>query len=407
MGIFKKKNKENVPQQETDKDSKGKKEKVLKQKKVKTDRKNKKFKPSQDALVSLDFGSGDIKGVYGRIQGNKIRVNKLFSVPVVGNWYRNGSIENLPEGMRALDRLFSENKITNKNVACTIESTNIVKREIIVPAISKEDMDSMLQYEMEQYLPIDTAEYVMQYVERDRFVEDGVEKLKLLVVMVPKSIVQGLQQFFQDANLIPYALDVHFNSMCKLIELNSGKINDDYVMDSTIAIINIGNTTTDILVIKEGQYQFNVILDFGYSVLRDVVSAELGISGQELMHKTDELLLRMFKEFDTEAEVAREIKEDVYDNINQYLIGTLSDKTETFVADIERSLKYYTMQGQDRSIEKIYIYGGGTSRFNLAEVMERELKIKTEPLQFMECVELPENVDLSPYWNAIGGLIRI
>lgn len=411
MSIFKKTNKDDGEQQPiNEKNSKIKKEKPVKQKsekKGKLDKQSKKLKPSQDPLVSLDFGTGDIKGIYGKVQGKKIKINKLFSTPVVGNWYKNGSVENSAEGQKALNALFQENKIGKKKVVCTIEGTNIVKREIIVPLLQKEDLDSMLKYEMGQYLPIDPAEYVMQYVERERLVEDGKEKIKLLVVMMPKTIVQGLQQFFSDADVTPYALDVHFNSMCKLIGFNGGKINNDSVVNSTIAIINIGNTTTDILVLKNGQYQFNVLLEFGFSVLRDTVANEIGLTGKVLFKKTDELLLKMFDEFNNSQPEEYQLTSDLYENINRYVISSLARKTEGFISDVDRSLKYYTMQDQDSQINKIYIYGGGASKFNLPQLMERELGIKTDTLRFMECIDYLGNDDLSPYWNAIGGLIRI
>ncbi|MDO4793126.1 MAG: pilus assembly protein PilM [Filifactor alocis] len=370
---------------------------------------NKTPKASSEALISLDFGSREIKGVYGKVQGDRIKVNKCFSTVVKENWYQNGSIEDVKEGQAVLREMFDANKLPSKNIVCTIDSTNIVKREIVIPKVSKEDIDSLLYYEMSQYLPIDPGEYVIQYLEIEDFVENEIEKLRLLVTVVPKSIVEGMLNFLKGMKLIPYALDVHSNSLKKLIEFNSGHINDEYVADKTIVLLDIGNKHSDIIVFKEGRFQFNNILEFGYADFKHIIFNGLALTGEELHKKTSQLVKEMLNQSYTDEGIEVEPGDDIYENINQYLIRSLYSKTEMFIGEIDRSLKYYTTQNAENHIDKIYLYGGSSLECDLSPLMQEKLEIPVAHMKFMGAVDWTnvQDKDVSQYWNALGALIRL
>lgn len=366
-------------------------------------------KASSEALVSLDFGSREIKGVYGRVQGDKIKVNKCFSTAVKEDWYQNGLIADVKQAQIVLREMFDANKLPSKNIVCTIDSTNIVKREIVIPKVSKEDIDSLLYYEMGQYLPIDPGEYVIQYLEIEDFVENEIEKLRLLVTVVPKSVVEGMLNFLKGMKLIPYALDVHSNSLKKLIEFNGGHINDEYVADKTIVLLDIGNKHTDIIVFKEGRFQFNNILEFGYADFKHIIFNGLALTGEELHKKTSQLVKEMLNQSYTDEGIEAEHGGDIYENITQYLIRSLYSKTEMFIGEIDRSLKYYTTQNAENHIDKIYLYGGSSLECDLSPLMQEKLEVPVAHMKFMSAVDWTnvQDKEISQYWNALGALIRL
>lgn len=366
-------------------------------------------KASLEALVSLDFGSREIKGVYGRVQGDKIKVNKCFSTAVKENWYQNGSIKNVKEAQILLREMFDINKLSSKNIICTIESTDIVKREIVIPKVSKEDIDSLLYYEMGQYLPVDPGECVIQYLEIEDFVENEIEKLRLLVTVMPKSIVEGMLNFLKEMKLVPYALDVHSNSLSKLIEFNGGHINDEDVSNKTIVLLDIGNKHTDIVVFKEGRFQFSNILEFGYADFKHIISNGLALTGEELHRKTSQLVKEMLNQSYTDEGIEVEHGGDIYENITQYLIRSLYSKTETFIGEVDRRLKYYTTQNMGNHIDKIYLYGGSSLECDLSPFMQEKLGVPVTHMKFMGAVDWTDvqDKDISRYWNALGALIRL
>ena len=395
--IKKKENKKNVLAEAENNNAAAK----VKKTQLAAGKKDKKKKPSSETLISLDFGTREIKGVYGKVQGKKLRISGFFTEPVNEEWYKNGSIRNEQAGLSALQRLLSSKGISTKNVVCTIEGTNIVKREMVVPKLSKEDMDALLQYEMGQYLPINPSEYIMQYIEMEHFIEDNVEKLRLLVIVIPKVAVEGILGLIHKAKLNPYALDVHFNSMRKLIGFNEGKINEDSVSDKTVALIDIGSSNTDIIVLKEGEFQFNVLLEVGYSDFEKTVGSELEIKGHELSSKTDELLKRLPEYSDIGIGEPQDK--------DGYLFRLLQSRMEAYISEIERSLKYYTTQASTNRVHKIYIYGGGSVEHGLASLVEKQLEIPTDYLKSMDCIETGAGAEryIAKFWNAIGALIRL
>jgi len=62
-------------------------------------------------VLSLDFGSHEIKGVYGKVENNKVLVNSIFKGSVENSWYRDGRVENMDAAKNNMINILKKNKI--------------------------------------------------------------------------------------------------------------------------------------------------------------------------------------------------------------------------------------------------------------------------------------------------------
>ena len=113
--------------------------------------------------LSIDIGSSYIKFAVGQKMGRRLKVDKTFKARLPAGVYENGHMHNIQEMKSIIQGALNANSVKLKDVICTLESTDAIKRELVVPAVAPEDLSEMVSYEIGQYLPIDINSYVLQH----------------------------------------------------------------------------------------------------------------------------------------------------------------------------------------------------------------------------------------------------
>lgn len=157
--------------------------------------------------------------------------DKCIKILVVENYFGNKKIKLLKEIQ--CDYISDENIITNigtvselikheinniklpfKQISYTFQNSNIINRNIdIVSTKYKEDINGLIKYELNQYIPINLEKYVLKY----RVLEENIKSIKVQAILMPKSIVQNYKELSKCLKVIPKRLDVNFNILQNLI----------------------------------------------------------------------------------------------------------------------------------------------------------------------------------------------
>ena len=87
-------------------------------------------------------------------------------------------------------------------------------------------METVIRYEIQQYLPINLEDYILQGKILAEKEVDGTKKLEVRVIAYPEKIARGYYNLLLKLGLKPDALDVNYNSVNKLINLIG--INDEF-----------------------------------------------------------------------------------------------------------------------------------------------------------------------------------
>src|SRR5699024_804690 len=224
-------------------------------------------------VVSIDLGSYETKIVEGRVKNKKIEIDKYFSFLTPVKTYENGYIINKELLSYSLKEELSKNEIRTKNAYMSIKSSSVFTREIILPNVGKEEIDGILKYKLEEYLPIETNEYIVQYRTMGKTEEKHGKKQNILLMANPKEIVEGHFCLLKNIDLEPRVLDFQSNSITKLIDYSS-TINNKYETEEKIfALIDLGHNSTNITILKDGYMQVARIIDIGGKDLKkDIIN---------------------------------------------------------------------------------------------------------------------------------------
>lgn len=368
------------------------------------------FKKNKEILV-LDLGNSSVKVLIGKYDNNKIIIYDCFHIAIPPGIYENGKIMNMYKLKDQLEIAFREKNIDVKPTICTIESSFIITREMELPLVEKKYLREMLGYELEQYFPIELDKYVLQYKVVDEFFDKGIKKFRILAALIPFEIVSSCYDLIKNLNLSPLALDIHSNAICKLFN-SEFEVNElKSLSEETIAVIDFGYSSTNIIIIENGIYKFNKIIDFGSRNIYEIIKEQLNISYED-MNKYDNLIRNVFC-LDTKI-----IGPANYDHIGgteskpinpQRNCELIRSNLEILLEKINHVFNYYRSRHPNNIINIIFLYGGIAKSDKIEKYMSNAFNIETYTIDNISKIQYMDPMlkeHMSMYINGIASLIR-
>lgn len=329
---------------------------------------------NKKTTFSIEFRADEVRVVEGRYNKKNIIVNQCFTIPVPEGLYEDGVIKDMEKFSDILQIGLSKNNISRGEVYAVINSSNIIIREISIPKVEEKQIASILSYQLDEYLPVDPEGYVVQYIPLSIVNEDGVEKQNIMLVGVPKFMVETHFNLLQNLGLKPAALDYTGNAISKLIRFNDS-INGVYDKDITIACVNLEQKSTALNIINNGLMSIS-------RVLKEEIS--------QVVYETP------FKTFN---ESYYEDDEDVA------VVSGLRGNLAVILDRIDMVFRYYNSRETDNKIKLVLIYGNYPHNDGIEELMSSYFDIPCVKLISLD--KIRSYGDLAVYANAIGALIRV
>lgn len=339
-------------------------------------------------IVSFDFGSKAIKIVTGKYSNGKLAITKCLDIPTPPDAILDGNIADKKQLSDIIQFTLKEEGIRAKDAIITINSSSIINREIVIPKVEKDEIPTVIRYEIQQYLPINLNDYILQYIVLDEIIDDNGEKLKVNVISVPNKIAKDYYDLIEEIGLNPYVLDVTYNSIRKIN--NYLIMNQEKEEKGTVAFVDMGATSINVTIFKNGKLEFTRIIKSG----GDNIDYALSLENNMSIKSTESLKIK-------EADLYSDTK------VNKVVKKSVDEMLD----DLERIFKFYNNKSVGNEINKIYIYGGTSNLLAIEKYMSERLNINVEKLSILDNVEFKNKElteqTLEQYLNAIGAIIRI
>ena len=339
-------------------------------------------------VIAFEIGSSTIKIVEGRYSKNKLQVYRMMDMNTPEGSIEDGKITNDREITEALKAFLKKNNVKIKEGICTTNSSSIISREISIPSdVEADEIDTVIEYEIEQYLPIRLEDYVIQYTILDKVADSEGPKLRVNVVAFPKVIAKGYYDLLNNLELEPYVLDVNFNSLNKISSYSQ------VTMGGTVAFVDMGATSINVTIFKGEKLDFTRIIKYGGDNIDYALSAKLDMS--------------------TKATESEKIEKASLLNVSEddILNVTIEETLNDILGELERILQFYNNQSIGTSIESIILYGGTSNIEGIDRFIENKLSIPTKRLSRLKNIEFStkrqNNENIGKYLNAIGSIIRL
>lgn len=344
--------------------------------------------------VAIDVGNKNIHIIEGRCTGNFIEVEKAVLVTTPPGSFADGKIDDRNLLKESLQTALLDNKVDAKKAVVTIHSSSIITREFILPEATPDQLKNIVKYEIEQYLPIVSREYNIEYKVVEELIDDNIKKVRVQVAAMPRDIVVGYYNFLKSLNLKPLALDIHSNSISKLFARKLIINNENYSWDSTSAVIDVGSHSFNINIISNGRIQYSRSISSGGRELDKAIATNFNLSLERAEQKK---INQVYLKPDEEPSSS---------DLN-HLIKSILDQ---WIGEVQKVFQYYSTRCKESKIDSIYLHGGGSNLKGLSEYTEGILNIptvKVNDISFIRPGEGLSEFSKEYFLNAAGAMIRL
>ncbi len=365
----------------------------LKFKRIKKVDDSKPAKPKSIRLVSLDIGSSDIKIVEGQVKGGKLKVYNMRKIKSPEDIIQDGELFNEESILLKLKEEMKTSGVRTKNIALVSSSSTIISREIIVPYVeNNEELKTLVNYEIEQFLAINLNNYVIQFMRLEEVMVDEVRKQKIFTIIYPKNLIESYRNLSEKLLLNPYALDISNNSIRKLSSIADIYNVDLINKEESILYLDLGYKSVDLSIVNNNKLEFIRVMPIGGIEIDRFIADLNGIS----MEEAEEIKK-------TQVEVGKHRKENP---LNDGVVEVI----EGWLEDLNRIIQFYTNKSNGKKISHIYLYGGTSKLRGIDEYVSLKTGIETTKIITANNIEFSKNVNtttIEEYVNALGALVRL
>ena len=339
----------------------------------------------------MDFGASEVKIVEGKYSKKGINIFDVFTIDIPKGLYKNGDIIDMEQLSYVLREGLKEFKLSTDNLNAVLNSTKVITREISLPEVSHDEILSILQYQLGDFIPINPEDYIVKHIILNTVFEDSVEKLNIMLIAIPKFMVESHLNLIKNIGLKPQVLDYKGNTTQKLFEYNDYINGDIEIYNNTLAILDLGYNITNLTIIKNKSIELSRNLEIGTENLIENLMKVLDLNEEEIIK-----LLR------DNVNVASML----IDNEKEHQFNfTLKEYLQDLSERVDMVFRYYKNNIIGSDIDNLILIGGLSNIKNIENIFSTLFNIPTYKLNALDKIKV--NGELFQYFNAIGGLIRV
>ena len=322
------------------------------------------FRRGSQPILGVDVSTSNVKLVE-LVPGGKtgMRLERYAIEPIERGAIVDGNVEKPEAVADALLRAIRRAGTKTRLAAMALPSSAVIAKRITLPAgLHEEDYELQVENEASQYIPfsIDEVNLDFQILGASAQSEEDVE---VLLAASRKEKVEDRVAIAEMAGLRPVVIDV---------EPYAARTSIDHVTrflpsqgeGMILAVFDIGQSTTNLTVVLNGQTVFEREQTFGGSQLTQDIVRLYGLTLEEA-----------------------ELKKKSGDLPDNYASELLTPFVEQGASEVARSLQFFFTSTPFTRVDRIFLAGGCAVTAGLAEAVAERTQVPTEimsPFQGME-----------------------
>ncbi len=303
-------------------------------------------------LLGLDIGSSGAKICALKELRGSYEVQVVDSAEFPSDAIVDGSILDDEIVISAIKDLLRRNNIKPKTpCAIAISGFSVIVKRVRMPEMSDDELRENLKWEVDQHIPYDYDDVVVDTVVLER--NSAQKKMEILLVASKKDVVNQYIEIASRAGLDVRVVDTVSFALHNMAEVTYGAESSNSVM----GIINIGASMTSITMVVNGVPAFPRDITIGGNQITEEIQKKLGVTREEAeAFKTGSMS-------QADAVIPREVE-----NIIQVV-------SENIAGEVRRSINFfYETTGIDH-IDKILLCGGAVKNATTCEVLRRAFDV--------------------------------
>jgi type IV pilus assembly protein PilM len=241
----------------------------------------------------------------------------------------------------------------------------------------------MLNHEAGLYLPYPQEQADIDYQTLEHFIdEDGIDKVRVLLVATRKDITQAYLDTFEQAGLTLDTLEINSFALIRTIREQL------QLLEPTEAavLVDIEFDSTEITIVINGVPQFSRTIPIGTYQLQTALSKDMNLP---ISRNTDLL----------ESVIIPEKSRITGDDID---IDSMLNVLRELSDELSRTINFYINQGVNMEVVQLFLAGPGAGIQQLDEFLTKKLGLPTIPIDPFTCLSLSADIEEYPLMKRPG-----
>ncbi len=306
-------------------------------------------------MVGVDIGTASIKVCQVKDTRKGLGLVRLGYAPLGPQVIVDGQVMDSGAVVEALQKVFHDAKIRQKECALSVSGQSVIIRKITVPMMTEAELDEQIQWEAEQHIPFDIKDVHVDYQVLRR--RPDASQMDLLLVAAKRDQIEEYAQLARNAKLKPVVCDIDAFTVQNLFEYSR-----TLPVDQTIAVINVGASLSSLNIIANGVSAFTREIANGGNVITEEIQKQLNVPRDQ-----------------AEAyKCGGSADPNQAGMIPQQVVQVIEAVSDTIAAEIQRSLDFFMATSGEGEIARIYVTGGSANLAALARAIERRARVSVE-----------------------------
>jgi type IV pilus assembly protein PilM len=299
-------------------------------------------------IVGIDIGSAAVRAVeVENATKSRPTIVRFHEVALPPGAARSGEVLETHTVASALKRLWSAGGFKTKDVVLGMGNQRVIARDLVMPKMSLTEIREALPFQVQDMLPMPVSEALLDfYPISESEGESGATVNGLLVAAVKQSVMANVDAATLggltpvEVDLIPFALS--------RLQARS------HTGPETIAIVDVGSATTNVVIIISGVPQFVRIIPAGGNDATLAISTSL-----EMDEATAE-----------NAKRALGLSPSAVNPEHRPILENIHRATGELLNSIRNTLSYFDNTHAVPNVERIVLSGGGSRLTGFASALQ-------------------------------------
>lgn len=348
-------------------------------------------------VVGLDIGSTAVRGVELSANGKtKPTLIRSYEIPLPPGAVARGEVLEPELVSSALKMLWSQGGFKSKNVVLGTGNQGVIVRDLTVPKMSLKHIRESLPFQVQSALQMQLTDSLLDFYPTSETLGEQGPLVNGLLVAAEKKEILGNVNAVERAGLTPVEVDLIPFALNRLL------VSRPQIM-GTVALIDIGGTTTSIIISSDGIPWFVRIIPTGGDDLTKALieGLEIDAPAAEDLKRTLKLGAGDIEEDDANSKIvkckcAKCLSSDprVDDSRSVEILHSVSGE---LLGSLRSTVNYFNNTRPQDPVRQILLTGGGSLLSGIAEALSDVTHVPVSAADPFSMVSLPRKNNAKKY----------
>jgi type IV pilus assembly protein PilM len=324
------------------------------------------------SVVGLDIGRGSVRAVEVE-NPDKARptVVRVHEVALPNGAVVSGEVSEIETVATAIRTLWSEGGFTSKDVVIGMGNQRVIARDHSVPKMATlQQIREALPFQVQDLIPVPVNEALLDFYPISEFAGDRGPMINGLLIAAVKESVMANVTAVKRAGLRAMGVDLIAFALSRALVRGVLK-------DSTVAVVDIGSSTTQIVVTSHGIPHFVRMIPAGGEDITRAIMSRL-----EIGHVDAEA-----------AKFARGLSSvQPTSETEQATAEAIGASAHQLLTSIRNTFYYYTTTHPTAPLDEIILTGNGSLLPGMSPVLSEFAQLQVEQADAFSGVEVAKSV---------------